>query len=487
MKLNNYTLFKMSRYAILFIENRWHSLNLDQREDYREDHRFGADEELITFQSQELLRYLKTKDRFKLIPKIVDLEGLERQISQEGKDIKSFKNWTMLAALKHHDITPLDFKLSSSTVRDFLGYMTVFYEFLLEKDAAETERFEDLERKINYIIYRRQLLGVPIDARIAQSLCTQLEKAIYNAKNTLQLKYRIFNPDHEDWQKQYLAKKGYKLIKSPLFTFKSWRNEDEVCLLMYEMIRNKKDLDSLLYMQSHWGATKNTYPKYLGFGTITSRITMKEPSFQNLRKSNRKVVIASANHKLLYVDYSQFEAGILASLSGDKHLISLYNTDIYTDLAKFVFSDETKRSDAKVIFYRYMYGDTTLSQKALQYFEKFTNLEAFKEKINQEMKDKAKVGTSYANYRCRGEEEVRWALSHVIQATASLIYKKAVVRVFTEVSRAKFLIPMHDGTVYEIANIGYDKLKPKIEKIYIEEFQRACPGIVAKVNTTDTF
>ncbi len=477
----------MTRLVILFIENQWYSLNIDNPEEYRENHVFGGDGVLITFQSSELIRHLKAIKQFRKLPEIVDIEGFEKQMAQEGKDLILYKKWTMLAVLKYHSIAEPDFKLSRTTIRDFLGYMAVLYEYLLNGDPEETKRFNDLEKKINYIIYRRQLLGVPIDFTIAQNLCAQLEQDIYRTKNILQMKYRIFNPDQEDWQRQYLTDKGYKLIKSPLFTFKSWRNEDEICQLMYGMIRNQKDLDSLIYMQSHWGSKTNAYPKYIGFGTITSRITMREPSFQNLRKSNRKVVVAEPFHKLLYIDYSQFEAGILASLSDDKRLIDLYNTDIYKDLARHVFDDETKRSDAKVIFYRYMYGDTTLNAKAQQYFRKFTELQAFKAKVDQDMQDHSKVGTSYGNFRYRGEEEVNWALSHVIQATASLIYKRAVVRVFVELERAKFLIPMHDGTVYQIAEMWYDKLRPKVEEIYMEEFEKVCPKIKAKVNTTEVF
>lgn len=484
---NNYTPFKMIKQVILFIENQWFSLNIDNPVDYRENHIFGNDRVLITFQSSELIQHLKNIKQFRTLPEIVDLEGFEKQMAQVGKDLRLYKKWTMLDALKYHDIAEPNFKLSKATIRDFLGYMAVLYEFLLNKDREEAKRFNDLENKVNRIIYRRQILGVPIDFNNVQSLCAQLEQDIYRTKNILQVKYRIFNPEHEDWQKQYLAGKGYKLIKSTLFTFKSWRNEDEICQLMYGMIRNQKDFDSLLYMHSHWGSNANAYPKYIGFGTITSRITMREPSFQNLRKSNRKVVIAESFHKLLYIDYSQFEAGILASLSGDKRLIDLYNTDIYKDLAKHVFDDETKRSDAKVIFYRYMYGDTTLNAKAQQYFRKFTELQAFKTKVDQDMQDHSKVGTSYANFRYRGEEQVNWALSHVIQATASLIYKRAVVRVFEELNRAKFLIPMHDGTVYQIAEMWYDQLKPKVEKIYMEEFEKVCPKIKAKVNTTEVF
>lgn len=483
---NNYIHFKMTRRVLLYIHNQWYSLSIDNPKDYRENYIFGNDGLLITFQSPELIRQLKKIRQFRGLPEILDLEGFEKQMAQKGKDMRPYKKWTMLAALKYHGIAPSDFKLSQSTIKDCLGYMAVLYKYL-QKDTDEVARFTNLESKINQIIYRRQLLGVPIDLSIVQNLCADLEKQIYQTKNILQIKYRIFNPEHEDWQKEYLDGKGYRLIKSPLFTFKSWRNEDKVCQLMYEMIRNQKDMDSLLFMQSHWGGKANAYPKYLGFGTITSRIILREPSFQNLRKSSRKVVVAEPLHKLLYIDYSQFEAGILASLSDDSELIELYNKDIYKDLALAVFDDQDKRSDAKVIFYRYMYGDTTLNQKSQQYFNKFSKLQKFKEKIDKDMEEQAKVGTSQANFRSRGEDQVNWALSHIIQATASLIYKRAVVRVSVELGRAKFLIPMHDGTVYQIFDLWYDELKPKIEKIYLEEFARECPKVKGKVNVTDSF
>ena len=89
---------------------------------------------------------------------------------------------------------------------------------------------------------------------------------------------------------------------------------------------------------------------------------MRQPALQNLRKENRDVILPDINMRLLYVDYSQFEAGILASMSKDELLINLYNQDIYNDLAQFVFGDKSKRGDAKVIFYRYMYGDQSMSE-----------------------------------------------------------------------------------------------------------------------------
>ncbi|KIA96177.1 hypothetical protein OC25_03575 [Pedobacter kyungheensis] len=477
----------MIRLAVLYIENKWYSRNIDTTDDYYENHKFGSDDLILTFQSSELIRHLKTFKQFRKWPEIVDLEGFDKQMTQEGKDLREYKKWTMLEALKYHNILDPDFKLSLSTIREFLGGMGILYLYMLNQKPEEINRFNDLEAQINNVIYRRQLRGVPINLNLAGNLCADLEKEIYRIKNILQLKYRIFNPENERWQSEYLKSKGYRLVKSALFTFKAWRNNDEICSLMYDMIRNQKDFDSLLFMQSHWGGGSCAYPKYLGFGTITSRIILREPSFQNLRKSNRKVVVAERFHKLLYIDYSQFEAGILASLSDDPKLIDLYNTDIYEDLANFVFGDPKKRSDAKVVFYRYMYGDTTLDLKAQLYFKKFIKLQEFKEKIDKEMADNSRVGTSLGNFRIKGEEQVTWALSHVIQATASLIYKNALMRVANELDRAKFLIPMHDGTVYQISNLWYDSLKPKIEGVYLEEFVKVCPKIKAKVNMKDVF
>ena len=477
----------MKRTVVICIESQWHSRNLDLPEDYNETHVFGDDDMLITFQSSELIKHLKTIKQFRKWPDIVDLEGFEKHMAQEGKDLRRAGKWKMGETLKHYNISDFDFKLSHQTTKQFLGYMAVLYEYLLTQKPEERDRFCSLETEVNRLIYRRQASGVPVDMNLAATLCAELEKEIYRAKNELQLKHRIFNPENEHWQHSYLKEKGYKVVKSLLFTFKSKRNEDNISSLLYEMIRNQKDFDSLLFMQSHWGGRERAYPKYLGFGTITSRIILRNPSFQNLRKSNRKVVVADKFHKLLYIDYSQFEAGILASLSDDSKLIDLYNKDIYEDLATFVYADSKKRSDAKVIFYRYMYGDTTLGKKEQQYFKKFTKLQQYKQDIDKEMSEDHRIGTGFGNFRVRGQDEVTWALSHIIQGTASLIYKNALIRVSKEVDRAKFLIPMHDGTVYQISDMWYEGVKKQVEYIYVEEFKKICPKLDCKVNMKEIF
>lgn len=462
-------------------------MNTDNIDDYAEGLTLSKGISLITFQTPELIRHLKNMKMPTYLSAIVDLESVDKQMSQEGKDLRKYNKWTLLATLKHHKIVPENFRLTISNVRECLEYAVSLYNKLMEKDVEESLRFKNIERDITNIIFHRQYEGIKIVHSSARKRCGELDREIYRTKNTLQIKYRIFDPDSADCQKNYLLLKNMRLIKSPLFTFKAWRNEDEVSRLWYEMLRNQKDLDSLLFMLSHWGGSDHAYPKYIGFGTITSRIIMRDPSFQNLRKSNRSFIEAESGHKLLYVDYSQFEAGILASLSKDSRLIELYNKDIYGDLAEKILGDVTKRSDAKVIFYRFMYGDTTLKANIINYFHQFPDLQAYRTQIDTEIEIFGRIGTESGNFRLKAEDGVGWALSHVIQATASLIYKKAVTKVFKEVPEAQLLIPMHDGTLYQINIVHYDRVKAKVEEIYIKEFKQACPRLNGKINLNDIF
>src|SRR5690606_6116174 len=252
--------------------------------------------------------------------------------------------------------------------------LSILFNELYTRDEEEKTRFENIESKINKIIYSRQYRGININPDIAKQKCVEIEKEIYRIKKILQLEYNIFSPQNENTQLKYLQSKKYNVIKSFQYSFKVRRNQDIICNYFYDLLRNQNDLDSLIYMLSHWGGKDLTYPSFLGFGTISSRIVMRQPALQNLRRQNRIVIIPDDGKKFLYVDYVQFEAGILASMSDDDKLINLYNSDIYEDIADKLLGDRSKRSDAKVIFYRFMYGDNTLEQKAKTYFSNFSKL-----------------------------------------------------------------------------------------------------------------
>jgi len=477
----------MKKYLVMFIESTWHSLNVDDFNDYNTSHVFNKTDSIITFQSSDLIREFKAK-KYQKLPNIIDLECFDKQMSQEGKEFKKYKKWTAIQLLKHHKIVDEDFKLTSSNFKSFMEHLSKYYLSQIEKDEDEKNRFVDLELKVNELIYKRQLKGVRINIELAKDKCRHIEKNIYNIKNKLQFDHQIYTPENTNFQYDYLRRKKYRIIESPKYTFKTRRNEDVICNLLYELIRNTEDLDSLLYTIAYFGGEQRTHPWYLGFGTITSRIILRQPSLQNLRRVNRDIIIPDENMSLFYIDYSQFEAGILASLSNDEKLIKLYNKDIYTDLADKVIGDKEKRDDAKILFYRYMYGDDTLNKTAKDYFNQFDQLNEFRNNINKQIDKKGKLGTSNGNYRCRFEnDESSWSLSHLIQSTASLIYKNALISVRNKVKYSEFLIPMHDGTLYQLPNSNFNERKKKIEKIYLEEFKKVCPQIEVKVDVDKPF
>lgn len=470
----------------MIADGNWHSLDINTEEYAVNDFSiYSKRNELITFQSSDLVRFLRSNRR--RIPTIIDLECFDKQMSQEGKEFRSYNQWKAITFLKHHNVIDYDFEFKESNFQHFLTLLAKVYISLAEENPIELARFNSIERKVNAIIYDRQYKGIRINIDAIKQKCIDLEKEIYRIKNILQHTYRIYDPDNSNQQVEYLNSKRYRIISNPKETFKIRRLQDTVCNLFYELKRNSQDLESCTFMLSHWGGENITYPSYFGFGTITSRITMRQPSLQNLRRSNRTVVIPDNGFRFLYVDYSQFEAGILASISDDDRMIALYNDDIYTDLARQVLRDGGSRDEAKILFYRYMYGDDSLDMKTKQYFSTFTKLDILKGKIHQTVTEQKRIGTSQGNFRKVHNDESTWSLSHLIQATASLIYKNAVIRTHEEVPSADFLIPMHDGTLYQIKNSEYIGVKAVIEKIYEDEFKKICPKLNPRVNSTDTF
>lgn len=476
----------MKKYIVAFIELEWFSLNIEDYADFNKIIDFDYRNTLITFQTSDLIREINSKNR-KYLPSIIDLESFDKQMSQEGKEFREYENWKALYFLRYNKIIDSEFKLSKENIKVFLEHLASLYISLLSKDESEFNRFNKIELEINRIIHSRQLLGIRINPEIANKRCAELEKKIYTTKNILQLEHNIFMPDKAEAQKDYLNKNKFNLIQSLLYSFKIRRKSDEVCNLFYELIRNQQDLESLLYIVSHWGGNERTYPLYLGFGTITSRIILRQPSLQNLRKSNREIIIPDVGMKLFYIDYSQFEAGILASLSNDKLMIALYNSDIYSDLAEKVLKNIEDRKEAKIMFYRYMYGDNTLPKEAYSYFQRFQSLVKYKKQIEEELLLSKKIGSEFGNFRYSFEDESNWALSHKIQSTASYIYKTALIRVYKDVKSASFLIPMHDGTVYQIDAIKFEETKNRIEEIYKAVFKKVCPQIEPKLNRSEIF
>ncbi|TDO96086.1 DNA polymerase [Flavobacterium sp. 245] len=471
----------MNKYIICFSGNSWFSLDVDSNE-FSEEIKYSYRNTYITFQTSDFIRYLKSENK-KHVPSIINLESFDKQFSQSGKDILDHTKWHILKSLRRENIISQDYKIDH--VKHFLILIKDFYEKLFS-NSDEIDRFDKIEISINKIIYETQLLGIKVDQEKVKIRCKELHFYLYELKNTLQFDYNIFQPEYPESQLKYLKSKNYRILKSSRKTISLLRNRDVICNLFHEINKTSQDLKSLIFINARYGGSECVHPNYIGFGTITSRITIKEPSLQNLKKTNRDIIIPATGKKLLYIDYSQYEAGILAHFSNDEKLLTLYNeSDIYNDIAHNIIAEENidRRKEAKILFYRYLYGDDFSSnvknkKNIDKYFEAFTGLSEFKNQLIKKCNVSGIAETPYGNYRkLNFDTENVWILSHYIQSIASYIFKKALIEVSDRIKQARLLVPLHDGALYEVDEYYYDNIEKEVKNIFITVLKTECPRL----------
>lgn len=209
------------------------------------------------------------------------------------------------------------------------------------------------------------------------------------------------------------------------------------------------------------------FPIVDSFGSITSRIYFKDPSLQNLAKQHRDILIPDEGKLFSYVDYEQYEAGVMAALSGDSLLTKLYTEgDLYQIAASSIFRDVTKRKEAKRLFLSYAYGmrhrdliDAAYGygadrQNAKAFFKQFSEFEDWKSRVYTQFETDGKIGTALGNHIKRdrkgplNEKEKRSSISQQVQGTASLIFKKALIAMSGE-SRVELKVPVHDAVLFQ--------------------------------------
>lgn len=203
------------------------------------------------------------------------------------------------------------------------------------------------------------------------------------------------------------------------------------------------------------------------FGSRTSRVQLRSPSLQNIPKRYRSIISAPAGAQLSYVDFDQFEVGIMAALSGDEELKQLYAAgDMYDLFANTHLGLFDNRKAAKQLFLSYAYGMSRKAlvdaadalgadrQKAKNAFRLFQRYEDWKKSVWLDFQRSGRVGTVFGNhYRRVGSgqltgREQRSAVSQVVQGTASLIFKRALLEA-ASIDDVKVVLPMHDALLFE--------------------------------------
>lgn len=214
-------------------------------------------------------------------------------------------------------------------------------------------------------------------------------------------------------------------------------------------------------------STNSTRPVVDMFGSRTSRVQLRSPNLQNIPKRYRSIIRARAGAQLSYVDFDQFEVGIMAALSGDEELKRLYAAgDMYDLFANTHLGLVDNRKAAKQLFLSYAYGmsrkalvDAASSlgvdrQKAKEAFRLFQRYEDWKKSVWVEFQSTGRIATFFGNHYRRANggpltgKEQRSAVSQVVQGTASLIFKRTLLAA-ASIDDVTVILPMHDALLFE--------------------------------------
>ncbi|MBY5438548.1 DNA polymerase [Rhizobium leguminosarum] len=375
-------------------------------------------------------------------------------------------------------------------------------------DVGELERFFEIEVPTAAIYYSRQWEGIgvaPDKVKAALEIAAHRKYLAYqqvatfiNASPT-GLNYWNVGP--------YLAGTdfGASMSSSDGYTLRDQlrlaQSASKFASSFIEYMDASRDVEILNRLNDSEG---RVYPTFHPIGTISSRTLVSDPYLQELRRTFRHVLSADEGKRLVYFDYSQFEPGVLASLSGDEELISLYNNgDVYTALSVALFGNSEHRDLCKRIFLAFSYGMSvdgitrllshneaerkSIGAGVRDFFDRFPRLHEFKMEAERELRTIGRVRTLLGNRRVRSGQgaltakERRWATSQVIQGNASLIFKHALIRIADKFGLPSILLPVHDAVLMQCSEHDYEGLAAEVSEIMRTSFAFWCPGIQARV------
>ena len=246
--------------------------------------------------------------------------------------------------------------------------------------------------------------------------------------------------------------------------------------------------------------------------TATGRLSSSDPNLQNIPirgedgKEIRKAFIPEPECLFFSADYSQIELRVMAHLSQDKNMIEVFREgkDLHAATAANIYKksiDEVSRDErtkSKRANFGIIYGITVFGlaerldiprdeAKMLidGFFDTFPQVHDYMEQSKEVARRQGYVTTLFSRRRylpdinshnatVRGFAE-RNAINAPIQGTAADIIKVAMIRIHqrfkAENIRSKMILQVHDELNFSV----YPEEKERVERIVLEEMQRAFP------------
>ena len=432
--------------------------------------------------------------------------GKLRQYFSEPREAREFELLTQSRVSR-----PEEPELTSRLEAASGALARLWSAILSELDAAgEASRFFKVEVPIQSLFAKRQSAGVGVSHTAAAALLAQLLTEKYTAlvevadalgQNPTGLNFWNIAPLIAGTDAADLVSGGSGAQLRESFKMARQRSTFADSFLRY----TEASSDEVILRRAA-GNEQRLFPTMSCVGTVSGRIIVSDPNLQQLRRKYRGIISADEGRQLCYLDYAQFEPGILAFVSGDERLASEYcQGDIYTSLAVSLFSDASARPLAKRVFLAFSYGMSADAISRLvtrssedsrraeiksgveNFFSAYPRVADFNARMIGELERTGLASSLHGNARHRvatgplTPKERRWAVNQPVQATAALIFKEALLELESQMGWERILLPVHDAVLMQFDGHSYEDELLLAREIMEGVFARRCPGVTARV------
>ncbi|MCO6495182.1 MAG: DNA polymerase I [Bacteroidetes bacterium] len=418
--------------------------------------------------------------------------------------------------------------------KDQMSMTTVSLDELTKYAAEDADITLQLKHKLNPIIREKELTtvlqtielplipvlasmeknGVKVDSAFLENYSQELAKEILGIeKKIYELAGVTFNIASPKQMGEVLFDK-LKLDEKPKKTKTGqYQTNEEVLIKLahkHQIVNSILDYRELVKLKSTYVDAlpllikKSTGRIHTSFNQAivgTGRLSSNNPNLQNIpirtergREIRKAFIAPSPEHVLMSADYSQIELRIIASISGDEHMIEAFNSgqDIHASTASKVFgvpyndvSNEMRRK-AKTVNFGIIYGISAfgLSERIgiprkeaqdiiSEYFAKFPGIKSYMDKTIAFAQKEGYVKTimgrrryiseiNSRNQTIRGFAE-RNAINAPIQGSAADMIKIAMINIDRKLNdsglHSKMILQVHDELLFEIPNNEIDPTK----------------------------
>lgn len=387
----------------------------------------------------------------------------------------------------------------------------------LKLNDTQKKILKDIELPFVSVLLDMEQNGVQIDIKVLQDLSTEMQNSLLSLTSSI---YKIANKEFNIKSTQQLGvvlfedlglksgkktKTGYSTNESVLLGLKG---EHEIIDMILEF-RELQKLHSTYVKPLIEYAQKDTnhriYTSYLQSGTVTGRLSSKNPNLQNIPtrktmgKKIKKAFVAQDGYKLIAFDYSQIELRLLAHFCADPTLLSAFNEgkDIHSRTAISIFGDDegNHRSIAKAVNFGLIYGmgakklsetiDVSVKEAKSyiqKYFDSFATVKEYIQNVQNQVQIDGYVTTLVGRKRlfdfdnANGMQKatfLRDSVNTIFQGSAADIIKMSMNKFFDlyqNSSEIKMLLQIHDELIFEVRDDLVEKyakiIKDIMENIY---------------------